>query len=293
MQKSAVIAIIGKPNAGKSTLINNLVNYKVSIVTPKAQTTRNNIRGIVTKGETQLVFIDTPGIFQPKRALDKAMIRAAWSSITGADFVALVVDSKEELDKKFFEILSYLAHQKVNLILLLNKVDIASKEEIKHIEQEITELHQPLKIFHISALRGLKTEEFTSFLCESAPQEGWLYDEDDITTAPMRFLAAEITREKLFVILRDELPYGLTVENDSWQEQPDGSVRVEQTILVNRQAHKKMVLGSNGSMIKKISISARKDIEESLGLRCHLFLYVKVNEKWDTNHSTLKYMGFE
>lgn len=282
MTKSAVISIVGRPNAGKSTLLNRLIGHKISIVTPKVQTTRSMIKGIVTRDDTQFVFIDTPGIFEPKKTLEKAMVRCAWSSIIGADIVLLLLDIRDELDEMQLQIIDRLKEQKINLVILLNKIDISDLKTAL-LKYQVTTLLPNTPVFLISAMNGDGVDNLVSYLESQSPEKPWYYDEDDITTLPMRFLASEITREHLFLELQDELPYNLTVDTETWEEFKDGSVKIRQVIIVSRASHKSIVLGKNGSMIKKIGQEARKQIKDCLGMETHLFLFVKVRENWDSD----------
>lgn len=284
VKKSSVISIVGRPNAGKSTLLNRLINHKISIVTPKVQTTRSMIKGIVTNGDTQFVFIDTPGIFEPKKNLEKAMVRCAWSSIIGADIVMLLIDSRDELSSFQMQMIDRLQKSEVNLVILLNKIDLASSKKDK-LRSDFSNILPNAKVFDISAMNGDGVPELTEFLTESSPQREWFYEEDDITTLPMRFLASEITRERLFLELQDELPYNLTVDTETWEEFQNGSVKIRQVIIVARDSHKSIILGKNGSMIKKIGQISRINIKEVLGMEVHLFLFVKVRENWDKDLS--------
>lgn len=279
-RKSSVISIIGKPNAGKSTLLNYLVGQKISIVTPKVQTTRTMIKGILTEGDVQFVFIDTPGIFEAKKNLEKAMVRCAWSSVIGADVVMLMIDSRYSIDDQHIKIIQRLRENGANLIILLNKIDVP-KNKVAELKDALKELAGDIKIFEISATSGDGGAELIEFLKATAPMREWFYEEDDITTLPMRFLASEITREQLFLQLDEELPYNLTVDTETWEEFSNGSVKIRQVITVSRDSHKSIVLGKNGSMIKKIGEMARGNIKECLGMDIHLFLFVKVRENWD------------
>lgn len=280
-QKSSIISIVGKPNAGKSTLLNKVIGQRISIITPKVQTTRNMIRGIVTQGDTQLVFIDTPGIFEPKKALEKAMVRAAWSSISGADCVLLIIDCLHDIDDMQKIMISRIKDHTNNLIVLLNKIDLSTKN-LDHIKKSILTIIPDVIIFDISAENGDGVDKLMSFLVANSPKNHWLYEEDDITTLPLRFLAAELTREQLFLSLKQELPYNLTVETETWEEFDNGSVKIRQAIIVSRETYKIIILGKNGSMIKAIGQKARENIEEYLSIKAHLFLFVKVRENWDT-----------
>lgn len=282
MKKSAVISIVGRPNAGKSTLLNRLIGHKISIVTPKVQTTRSMIKGIVTNGETQFVFIDTPGIFEPKKNLEKVMVRCAWSSIIGADIVLLLLDIRDELDELQLQIIERLKEQRVNLMILLNKIDLSALKAA-FLRKTVTDLLPNVPIFPISAMEGEGVDTLVDVLIKQSPEREWYYDEDDITTLPMRFLASEITREHLFLALQDELPYNLTVDTETWEEFKDGSVKIRQVIIVSKASHKAIVLGKNGAMIKKIGQEARQQIKDCLGMETHLFLFVKVRENWDSD----------
>lgn len=283
--KFLTVCIIGKPNAGKSTLLNKLIGQKISIVTPKVQTTRTIITGIVTHENVQIVLLDTPGIFQPEKRLEKAMVRCAWSSINGTDIVALIIDSTKKIDDMTKTIISRLQESRVNLVFLLNKCDLL-KTSSNNITENILYLdkHYPhIKQIQISALSGKGVDVFEDYMISNAKQEEWHYLEEDITTLPMRFLASEITREQLFIRLKEELPYNLTVDTETWEQQADGSVKINQVIIVSRPGHKPIILGNNGSMIKKIGMEARKNISEMAGQKVHLFLFVKVRQKWDEN----------
>lgn len=290
--KSANITIIGKPNAGKSTLLNRVIGQKIAIVTPKVQTTRSSITGIYTKENIQLVFIDTPGIFVGSTRLEKAMVRCAWSNVAGADQVIFLIDSTKEFDDKSAEIISKLKSQNISPIFVLNKID-KKKSEIDLIRSAIIDIIDDATIFEISALTGKGTEELVEFLQSKAPYHEWLYGEDDITNLPMRFLASEITREQLFMQLQEELPYNLTVESESWENLPDGSAKIHQVIIVSKQNYKSMVLGNKGERIKNIGMKSREEITRTLGIKVHLFLFVKVREDWDNNPMSYEYMNLK
>jgi GTP-binding protein Era len=291
-QKCLSVCIIGKPNAGKSTLLNYIIGEKISIVTPKVQTTRSIITGVITIDDVQLILFDTPGIFEPKKTLERAMVRCAWSSINSADMVVLIMDSAMKLDEPAQKILGRLKEQGRQVVFLFNKIDLNSKyflENRKYVEE-----HFPASItFNISALTGKGVNELLDFLKESALKSGWHYEKDDITNLPMRFLASEITREQLFLNLHQELPYNLTVESESWKEQPDGSVKVNQVIIVSRENYKSMILGKRGEMIKLIGSHARLNIEKLLGYKIHLFLFVKVRKDWENNPQHYHNMGLK
>ncbi|MCC2646872.1 MAG: GTPase Era [Rickettsiaceae bacterium] len=292
-KKFGQICIIGKPNAGKSTLLNTIIGQKISIVTPKVQTTRSSITGITTINDTQLVFIDTPGIFLPKKKLEKAMVRAAWSSIIGSDFAAVIVDSTKYIDDDIKRIFSYLNEQKIQPIILLNKTDLASDEQISAVKTEVKSVTEPRIIFEISALKGTNCNELTDYLIANCPESEWLYAEDEVTNAPMRFLSSEITREQLFLNLSQELPYNLTVETEKWQDLQNNECIIHQVIYVARDSHKMIVLGHKGKMIKKISENSRKEIESALDIKAHLYLFVKVRANWEDNPLMYEYMGLK
>ncbi len=292
MKKSLSVCIVGKPNAGKSTLLNRIIGQKLSIVTPKVQTTRSIITGIVTLDDIQLVLFDTPGIFEPKRRLEKAMVRCAWSSLSSADMIVLIIDSSSKLDDIMQEIIKRISSVGKKIVILMNKIDLQSKYYMENISSA-TQIAPLAKIFNISALDGNGIDSFLSFLKENATDSGWMYEEDDITNLPARFLASEITREQLFLQLHQELPYNLTVECESWQEQKNGSVKVNQVIIVGRDIHKNMIIGKHGSRIKEIGSIARVNIEELLGIKIHLFLFVKVRENWEDNPELYHNMGLK
>ena len=274
------VALIGAPNAGKSTITNNFVGSKVSIVSPKVQTTRTLVKGIGIYGNTQIIFIDTPGIFKPKRRLDRAMVASAWNGVGDADITVLVVDATRGYDEETKAIVARLAKNKKKAVLVLNKVDLVQKERLLVLSAELNRDFAFEQTFMISAATGQNTEEFYRYLAENLPESPWYYPEDQISDMPLKLLAAEIVREKLFLYLRQELPYSLTVEPELWERREDGSVRAEITIYVERDSQKIIVLGKGGAMIKKIGQAARREIEELLEDRVHLFLFVKVRENW-------------
>ncbi len=277
-QKCGFVAVLGAPNAGKSTLVNYIVGEKVSIVSPKVQTTRTQVKGIAIKNNTQVVFIDTPGIFNPKRRLDRAMVSSAWSGASDADLIMLLIDAKKGICQDTKNILKALKNIKTEKILVLNKVDLIHKEKLLLLAQEITKDNEFLEVFMISAEKGVGVNDLFDYVCSKMPKSVWLYDEDQISDMPQRLLAAEITREKLFIQLRDELPYFLTVQTEKWIEQKDGSVKINQIIYVTKQSHKIIVLGEKGSKIKAIGQSSRKELEKLFDRRVHLFLFVKIRE---------------
>jgi GTPase len=289
-QKFLSICIIGKPNAGKSTLLNQIIGQKLSIVTPKVQTTRSIITGIVTIEDTQLILFDTPGIFEPKKKLEKAMVRCAWSSLNSVDLVVLIIDSSAKLDEQTQKIIKRLRDLDKQIVFLLNKIDIKSKYYFENM-QYLESIFKAAKMFNISALNGDGLSSFLDFIKSKAKKSDWLYEEDDMTNLPVRFLAAEITREQLFLKLHQELPYNLTVESESWDVQADGSVKVNQVIIVARDAYKMMILGKKGEMIREIGMKSRLNIEKLTGCRIHLFLFVKVRSSWEDNLELYNYMG--
>jgi len=286
-------AVIGAPNAGKSTLVNALVGAKVSIVTHKAQTTRTRVRGIALDGEAQIVLVDTPGIFAPKRRLDRAMVETAWTEAREADVAVLVVDAARGFDDTVDPIVNEAANLKIPLILALNKVDKIHKEKLLALAGEASERLKLESLFMISALSGDGVEDLRSFLASRMPYGPWLFPEDQIADAPLRQWAAEITREKMFIRLHEEIPYSSTVETTSWKTVRKGAVRIEQTIFVERESQRKIVLGAKGQAIKHISMEARKEIEEGIETPVHLFLFVKVRENWADDPERYREMGLD
>ncbi|WP_341755120.1 GTPase Era [Candidatus Tisiphia endosymbiont of Ptychoptera albimana] len=288
-QKTISLCIIGKPNAGKSSLLNKLIGQKISIVTNKVQTTRSIITGIVTIKDTQLIILDTPGIFEPKKQLEKAMVRCAWSSLHGVDLVLLIIDSTKPIDQFTLQILKKLQTFKINLIFLLNKIDIPSKY-IEEIENVIRSQYIDANIFKISVLNGKNINNLLSYIQRQAKLSPWLYEEDDITNLPMRFLAAEITREQLFLNLHQELPYNLTVQTEMWQENNDKSIKIHQVIVVSKNSYKAIILGNNGCKIKEIGSKARIEMQLAFDCKIHLFLFVKVRELWENDPHSYSHM---
>lgn len=292
--RSGFVALIGAPNAGKSTLLNQLVGAKVSIVSRKVQTTRTQVRGIAMSGASQIVFVDTPGIFRPKRRLDRAMVTSAWGGATDADLVGVLIDVSKASDEETTELLARLGEIRQPKFLVLNKVDtLKDKGALLYISSALNTKATFETTFMISALTGSGVKGMLEWLAGRVQPGPWLYPEDQISDAPLRFLAAEITREKLYERLHDELPYRSTVETDSWQQKPDGSVRIEQTIFVERESQRKIVLGKGGATIKAIGQSARKDIAEAAEATVHLFLFVKVREDWGNDPARYREMGLE
>lgn len=274
------VALIGAPNAGKSTITNDFVGAKVSIVTPKEQTTRTTIKGIGIYKNTQIIFLDTPGIFNPKRRLDRAMVANAWTGFGDADICVLVVDAHSGITEQVTAIIEKLKETNPKIILLLNKVDLVKKEKLLELSAALNQAYSFEETFMVSAKDGKNMDEFYAYLANHLPESPWYYPEEQMSDMPLKLLAAEIVREKLFMYLQQEVPYELTVEPELWQRREDNSIRAEMTIYVPRDSHKQIVLGKGGSMIKKIGQSARREIEEQLEERVHLFLFVKVRENW-------------
>lgn len=287
------VALIGAPNAGKSTLINALVGSKVSIVSHKVQTTRMLVRGIAIEGSSQLIFVDTPGIFAPKRRLDRAMVTTAWSGAHDADLTVLLIDARKGIDDENDAIVRKLAEIGGKKILLLNKIDLVEKQSLLALAKSANERIAFAATFMVSALNGNGVADLKTWLVAEVPAGPWHYPPDQISDAPMRQLAAEITREKLFARLHQELPYQSTVETESWKELKDGSIRIEQTIYVERESQRKIVLGKSGQTIKSIGADARKDIAELAEVPVHLFLFVKVREGWGDDPERYREMGLE
>lgn len=288
------IAVIGAPNAGKSTLVNALVGAKVTIVSRKVQTTRIPVRGIVVEGTSQLVFLDTPGIFRPRRRLDRAMVEAAWAGALDADIVVLLVDSLKGITEDVERILDRLGEARGLKVLVLNKVDrLADKSKLLTLTDELTKRVEFERVFMVSALTGSGLKDLKSYLVEVAPPGPWHYPPDELSDLTDRKLAAEITREKIYERLHEELPYSITVETTDWKTKRDGSVRIDQTIFVERESQRKIVLGKGGATVKQISMEARKELAELLGHPVHLFLYVKVREDWAEDPERYREMGLE
>jgi GTPase len=287
------VALIGAPNVGKSTLVNALVGSKVTIVSRKVQTTRALIRGIVIEGHSQIILVDTPGIFSPKRRLDRAMVSTAWSGAHDADLVCVLLDAKSGINDEAEKILEKLASVDHERILVLNKIDLVPREKLLALAQAANERIKFANTFMISALSGDGVEDLRKALAEAVPPGPYLYPEDQMSDAPLRSLAAEITREKIFQQLHQELPYQSTVETDSWTERKDKSVRIEQTIFVERESQRKIVLGKGGATIKSIGAEARKEIADILDVPVHLFLFVKVRENWGDDPDRYREMGLE
>lgn len=287
------VALIGAPNVGKSTLVNALVGAKVTIVSRKVQTTRALIRGIVIENNAQVILVDTPGIFLPKRRLDRAMVSTAWSGAHDADLVCVLLDAKAGIDEEAEAILTKAASVKHDKILVINKVDLVQREKLLALAQAANERMAFAKTFMIAAISGDGVDDLRHTLAEIVPPGPFLYPEDQMSDAPMRQLAAEITREKIYRKLHQELPYQSTVETDKWEERKDKSVRIEQTIFVERESQRKIVLGAGGATIKSIGADSRKELAEILGVPVHLFLFVKVRENWGDDPDRYREMGLE
>ncbi len=293
-RRCAFIAVLGAPNAGKSTLVNTLVGAKVAIVSRKAQTTRMAIRGIAIEGRSQLVFTDTPGIFAPRRRLDRAMVKAAWGAAADADAVLLVVDAARSAGEELEPIFEKFAEFQGPRVLVLNKIDhVPDKERLLALAAELSARVPFQAVFMISAVTGSGVAALKAGLAEIAPLGPWHFPEDDISDAPLRLLAAEITREKIYNRLHEELPYAITVETTSWTEFRNGSVRIEQTIFVERDGQKAIVLGAGGRTIKQISTEARAEIAQIVERPVHLFLFVKVRENWGSDPERYRELGLE
>ena len=287
------VALIGAPNVGKSTLVNALVGAKVTIVSRKVQTTRGLIRGIVIEDDAQIILVDTPGIFAPRRRLDRAMVSSAWSGAHDADLVCVLVDAKAGLEAEAEGILTKVASIDRDRILVLNKIDLVPRDRLLALASTANERVPFTRTFMISALTGDGVDDLRRGLAEMLPAGPFLYPQDQMSDAPMRQLAAEITREKIFQQLHQELPYQSTVETDSWTERKDKSIRIEQTIFVERESQRKIVLGKGGSTIKSIGAEARKEIADVAGVPVHLFLFVKVRENWGDDPDRYREMGLE
>ena len=282
MTKCGFVALIGEPNAGKSTLLNRMVGAKVSIVTHKVQTTRARIRGVAMEDETQIVFVDTPGLFKPRRRLDRAMVAAAWGGASDADIVVLMIEAHRGITNGVQAITEELAklEQTRRVLLAINKIDRVESETLLSLTEQMNGLYPFLETFMISAEKGRGVGDLKGWLAKHLPDGPWLYPEDQIADLPLRMIAAEITREKLTLRLHQELPYQLTVETENWEERKDGSARIDQVIYVMRDGHKGILLGNKGDTIKKISMASRAELETLLERKVHLFLQVKVREGW-------------
>ena len=293
--KAGFVALIGEPNAGKSTLLNRMVGAKVSIVTHKVQTTRARIRGVAMQENAQLIFVDTPGLFKPRRRLDRAMVAAAWGGAADADVVVLLIEAHRGMTDGVKAILETLEERagKTKVALAINKIDKVKSEVLLALTKEMNDAYTFAETFMISAERGHGCDALRSWLVEQVPEGPYLYPEDQIADLPMRMIAAEMTREKLTLRLHQELPYELTVETENWEERPDGSARIDQLIYVARDGHKGIVLGKGGETIKSVSQAARLELEEFLGRRVHLFVKVKVRPNWLEESERYSEMGLD
>ena len=292
-KRCGYVALVGAPNAGKSTLLNLLVGTKLSIVTPKVQTTRSRVLGIALKGETQLIFVDTPGIFAPKRRLDRAMVAAAWAGADDADIVVVLVDAARGIDEDTRGILERLKKTQRRRVLALNKIDLVKREQLLPLADAAAKLCDFERVFMISSIAGDGTADLAAFLSNSVPEVPWLYPEDQLTDLPQRLLAAEITREQLYLQLHQELPYAAAVETEQWEEREDGSVKISQVIHVQRDGQKAIVLGKGGAQVKNIGAASRAELEKLLERRVHLFLFVRVTPEWADDRERFQAMGLD
>ena len=288
--RAGFVAVIGAPNAGKSTLVNALVGQKVAIVSDKAQTTRARLMGIAVEGEAQILLVDTPGIFEPRRRLDRAMVAAAWTGAQDADLILLVIDASERVRDKVVE---GLEKRERPLFLALNKIDLVKKPQLLALAASLTERLNPDKVFMISATQGDGVPDLKAGLAEAMPEGPWLYPEDEVSDATDRMIAAELTREQIVTQLHQELPYATAVETETWEDRPDGATVIRQQILVARDTQKAIVIGKGGSRLKRIGQAAREAIIAHLGRPVHLYLHVKVNPKWDEDRSLYREIGLE
>lgn len=292
-QNCGIVAVVGAPNAGKSTLVNALVGQKVAITSPKAQTTRTRVMGVAIEGETQIVLVDTPGIFAPGRRLDRAMVQAAWAGTQDADIILLVVDGRAGLGGKMEPILAGLENRPERIWLVLNKVDIAAKDKLLTLTERLHERVSPAETFFVSAATGDGLPEFKAALASAMPEGPWHFPEDQVSDATDRLLAAEITREQLYHQLHAELPYASAVETEKYTERQDGSVEIHQQILVARPTQRAIILGKGGQRLKEIGSAARAELAKLLGVRVHLYLHVKVKEGWDEDRSVYRDIGLD
>ena len=293
--RAGLVALIGEPNAGKSTLLNRMVGAKVSIVTHKVQTTRARIRGVAIEGPAQIVFVDTPGLFRPRRRLDRAMVAAAWGGAADADVIVLLIEAHRGMTEGVKAILAGLRDRvgKVPVALAINKIDRVKAERLLALAREMNAAFDFARTFMISAEKGHGCDDLRAWLAVQMPAGPWLYPEDQIADLPMRMIAAETTREKLTLRLHQELPYELTVETEAWEERPDGSARIDQVIYVAREGHKGIVLGRGGETLKAVGQAARTDLEAFMGRRVHLFLTVKVRPGWLDEAERYQEMGLD
>jgi len=291
--RAGFVAVIGAPNAGKSTLVNALVGQKVTIASPKAQTTRARLMGIAIEDQTQILLVDTPGIFAPRRRLDRAMVAAAWTGAQDADLVLLVIDAAGAVTDEVDRILAGLADRRQPLFLALNKIDLVDKKALLGLSARLTERLNPAQVFMISAAQGDGVPDLKRALAEAMPEGPWLYPEEEVSDATDRMIAAELTREQVVNQLHQELPYATAVETETWEDRPDGSTAIRQQILVERDSQKAIVIGKGGRRLKAIGAAARAEIAEHLGRPVHLFLHVKVNPRWDEDRGLYRQIGLE
>jgi GTP-binding protein Era len=291
--KAGFVAVIGAPNAGKSTLVNALVGQKVAIVSAKAQTTRARLMGIAIHGATQILLVDTPGIFHPKRRLDRAMVAAAWTGAQDADLILLVIDAAARVNDDVERIIASLGQRQHSLLLVLNKIDLIKKPVLLALSSELTARLNPDKVFMISATQGDGVADLKQALAHAMPEGPWLYPEDEVSSATDRMIAAELTREQIVNQLYEELPYATAVETEAWEDRADGSTEIRQQILVERDSQKAIVIGKGGQRLKAIGAAARAEIAQHLGRPVHLFLHVKVNPRWDEDRGLYREIGLE
>lgn len=292
-QRCGLVAVLGPPNAGKSTLVNALVGQKVAIVSPKAQTTRARLMGIAIEGESQILLVDTPGIFAPRRRLDRAMVKAAWEGAEDADRVLIVVDAAAKLGERVEGMLEGVEQRREPRILVLNKVDLARKEDLLVLAARLAERLAPEAVFMISATLGDGVADLKRHLAAAMPEGPWHYPEDQLSDATDRMVAAELTREQLYLQLHSELPYASAVETEKWEDRKDGSTVIHQQIFVGRDSQKAIVLGKGGSRLKEIGAAAREAIGQHLGRKVHLFLHVKVNPRWEEDRALYREIGLD
>jgi GTP-binding protein Era len=291
--RAGFVAVIGAPNAGKSTLVNALVGQKVAIVSPKAQTTRARLMGIAIEGQAQILLVDTPGIFEPKRRLDRAMVAAAWTGAQDADLILLVIDADTGVNSQVERIVASLGERQHPLLLVLNKVDLVRKAQLLGLASDLTARLNPDHVFMISAAQGDGVGDVKNALAAAMPEGPWLYPEDEVSDATDRMIAAELTREQVVNQLHQELPYATAIETEKWEDRPDGSTVIQQQILVERDSQKAIVIGKGGRRLKTIGAAARAAITQHLGRPVHLFLHVKVNPRWDQDRGLYQDIGLD
>jgi GTPase len=292
-QRCGLIAVVGAPNAGKSTLVNALVGQKVAIVSPKAQTTRARLMGIAIEGDAQLLLVDTPGIFDPRRRLDRAMVAAAWGGAEGADLIALVIDAKAKFGSGARALVDQIAARREPKIIILNKVDVAGKEPLLALASELQAMLDPEAIFMVSALTADGIPDLKRALADRMPEGPWHFPEEQVSDASERMLAAEVTREQLYLQLRAELPYDSAIETEKYEERRDGSVAIHQQILVARDTQRAIILGHRGARLKEIGQKAREELSRITGQKVHLFLHVKVNPRWEEDRGLYREIGLD